>query len=186
MQVAGQHYQTIWLKPGENRIVQIIDQRFLPFRFTVEDLRTLADCVCAIKDMHVRGAPLIGACAAYGMYLAACEAKEHGPSAGWLAAAAADLKAARPTAVNLAWAVDRQLEKAGAGESLHAQIELLRAGAESIRELELENSRKIGEHGYPIIEELATRKRGQPVNILTHCNAGWLACIDYGTATAPI
>ena len=110
MKVHGEHYRTIWLSPDNPSVVQIIDQRDLPHRFIVEDLATVSDVCVAIKDMHVRGAGLIGATAGYGMYLAAVTAPEAADLAVHLEACGEELKATRPTAVNLAWAVDRQLE----------------------------------------------------------------------------
>src|SRR3954453_13329546 len=100
--VKGQHYRTIWPKPDNERVIQLIDQRFLPHQFVIEEVRTVAEMAAAIREMHVRGAGLIGAAAGYGMYLATYETG--------LEAAAAELKATRPTAVNLAWAIDRQLD----------------------------------------------------------------------------
>ncbi len=168
MQVRGEHFQTIWLKPDDPRVVQIIDQRFLPHRFVIEDLHTVAEMAVAIREMHVRGAGLIGAAAGYGMYLAALAGED-------LARAAALLKATRPTAVNLAWAVERQL----------ASDDPLRTAREIAAE-DADFCRRIGEHGIGLLREIAARKNGAPVNVLTHCNAGWLAFVDYGSATAPI
>lgn len=189
MNVHGQHYRTIWLKADDPAVVQIIDQRHLPFRFVVEDLRTVNDVAIAIKDMHVRGAGLIGATAGYGMYIAALQASRTSTAIFRAAveAAAAQLKATRPTAVNLAWAVDRQLaELDAAGPDIEAQIEALARMAQVIADEDAEFCRRIGEHGVALIEEISRRKGGKAVNVLTHCNAGWLAFVDYGTATAPI
>ncbi|MDQ6622875.1 MAG: S-methyl-5-thioribose-1-phosphate isomerase, partial [Verrucomicrobiota bacterium] len=172
MKVAGQHYQTIWLKPGDERVVQIIDQRALPHQFVIEDIATVAQMATAIRDMHVRGAGLIGAAAGYGMYLAILEGAD-------VEDAATQLKATRPTAVNLAWAVDRQLAAIARGE------DPLRT-AQAIAREDANFCRQIGEHGLALIREIAARKNGAPVNVLTHCNAGWLAFVDYGSATAPI
>ena len=108
MKVRGQHFQTIWLRGGDERVVQIIDQRFLPHQFVIEDLTTVAQMADAIREMHVRGAGLIGAAAGYGMYLAVLQGVD-------LAKAAAQLQATRPTAVNLAWAIERQLQRIGKG-----------------------------------------------------------------------
>jgi methylthioribose-1-phosphate isomerase len=189
MNVHGQHYRTIWLKPGDPSVVQIIEQRRLPFDFVVEELRTVVEVAVAIKDMHVRGAGLIGAAAGYGMHLAA----QHAPRtslAAFQAAVAADaarLKATRPTAVNLAWAVDRQLAAmAAAGDDIDAQSVAAFVTAQEIADEDAAFCRSIGEHGVALIEAIARRKGGAPINVLTHCNAGWLAFVDYGTATAPI
>ncbi len=129
----------------------MIDQRRLPHERVEAELRTVDDAIYAIQTLMVRGAPLIGVTAAYGVALAAAAAAENGGGRDYIEAEAARLKAARPTAVNLAWAVDR-----------------------------------IGLHGLPIIEALSRSKHGRTINVLTHCNAGWLACVEYGTATAPI
>src|SRR5438270_14040203 len=113
MNVRGRHYRTIWAKPGDDRVIQLIDQRFLPHQFLIEEVRPAAEMAAAIREMHVRGAGLIGAAAGYGMYLATFEPD--------LMAAASQLKATRPTAVNLAWAIERQLKSIGAAKSAHEQ-----------------------------------------------------------------
>ena len=179
MNVAGRPYRTIWLKPDDERVVQLIDQRALPHRFVVEDVRTVQEMAAAIREMHVRGAPLIGAAAAYGMYLAMLA--EMQPEE-----AAKILRATRPTAVNLAWAIERQLAQIASGSRPAEKIALARETANAAANDDAEHCRQIGLHGLELIDAIAARKSGQPVNILTHCNAGWLACVDYGTATAPI
>ncbi len=188
MNVDGQHYRTIWIKPDDPRIVQIIDQRHLPHRFVIEELATVEEVAQAIKDMHVRGAGLIGATAGYGMYLAALQAARRSPEAfmAGLEAAGEQMKATRPTAVNLEWAVERQLEAIGRVEGIEAKIEAAHQTAQAIADEDAEFCRRIGQHGLPLIEALSRERGGQAVNILTHCNAGWLAFVDYGTATAPI
>ena len=169
MKIGGKPYRTIWETPGADG-VEVIDQRVLPHRFATTVLRTSDDVVAAIRDMVVRGAPLIGAAAAYGLHLAARKGES-------IEGAAERLAASRPTAVNLRWALRFVIDRIRAGSTaLEAARQLV--------EDEVERSRRIGEHGIGLIEEIAKRK-GE-VNILTHCNAGWLACIDYGTATAPI
>jgi methylthioribose-1-phosphate isomerase len=179
MNVAGRPYRTIWLKPDDERVVQLIDQRALPHRFVVEEVTTLDQMASAIREMHVRGAGLIGAAAGYGMYLAMLAEMEP-------RAAAALLLATRPTAVNLAWALERQLVRIATGATATEKIILARATAEAIANEDAEHCRQIGVHGFELIQEIAHRKNGQPVNVLTHCNAGWLAFVDYGSATAPI
>ena len=179
MNVGGRHYRTIWLKPDDERVVQLIDQRALPHRFVVEEVQTVEQMATAIRDMHVRGAPLIGTAAAFGMYLAMLAEKD-------LNSAATLLRATRPTAVNLAWAIERQLAAIAKGATAMEKIACARATAEAIADEDAEHCRQIGLHGLELIEQIANRKNGQPVNVLTHCNAGWLACVDYGTATAPI
>ena len=173
MKVEGKHYRTIWIKDG---IVQIIDQRWLPHKFVVEDLNSVDDFCSAIKDMHVRGAGLIGATAGFGMYIAAKNGDD-------LNEAGQKLIATRPTAVNLAWAVARQLK---ALENAENKNETALKVAKEIADEDAEFCKRLGEHGVKIIEEISKRKNGEPVNILTHCNAGWLAFVDYGSATAPI
>lgn len=179
--MTAETFRTIWLKQGDPSVVQIIDQRRLPHEYKVHDLRTWHDAETAIADMYVRGAPLIGATAAWGLYLAALE----NPSAAAVHAAAAALLRSRPTAVNLRWAVDRILgliDTKDAGQLVDA----IRADAQAICDEDIEISRGIGNHGVTLLEEISRRKSGETVNVLTHCNAGSLATINYGTATAPI
>ena len=185
MKVNGKQYRTIWLKPGNAQIVQIIDQRRLPHEFVTEDLRTVEEVAAAIKDMHVRGAPLIGAAAAYGMYLAA-HAAPRASFDTFIAEAGAMLIRTRPTAVNLAWAVKRQLAALGGDIPYDKKLQTAFETAQAIADEDAQNCRRIGEHGLALIEAIARRKHGAAVNVLTHCNAGWLAAVDYGTATAPI
>jgi len=178
----------LWLKEEDSTCVQIIDQRFLPHRFVIEDLRSVAETADAIREMHVRGAPLIGATAAYGMYLACLEAKDktNTQTQQWLQQAAQLLKSTRPTAVDLAWAVDRQLAILSNHQNLQDKIDHSLIEAQNICNLSVEACLDIGKNGLAIIQQLQKQKKGEPINILTHCNAGWLACVDHGTATAPI
>ena len=186
MNVHGKHYRTIWLKEGDPSVVQIIDQRHLPHQFVVEDLTTVDQVAVAIKEMHIRGAGLIGATAGFGMYIAALHAPEDAFMDA-LVAAGEKLKATRPTAVNLAWAVARQLKTIGAvaGDTA-TKIQVALETAVAIADEDADYCRRIGEHGVALIEEISQRKQGETVNILTHCNAGWLAFVDYGSATAPM
>ena len=186
MNVFGHPQRTIWLKPGDDRVVQIVDQRFLPERFVVEEVAGVDAAVAAIREMHVRGAGLIGATAGFGMYLAAIEAAERPAFDAHLSAAARALKATRPTAVNLAWAVDRQLRAMGACARVPEKISAAFATARQIADEDEESCRRIGVHGVELIARLSREKNGAAVNVLTHCNAGWLAFVDYGSATAPI
>lgn len=179
MNVSGQPYRTIWLKADDKRIVQLIDQRALPHRFVIEDVATVEEMAVAIRDMHVRGAGLIGAAAGYGMYLAMLAEMDPETAAG-------RLRATRPTAVNLGWALERQLASIGSGTSAAEKIKLARETAEAIANEDAESCRQIGLRGLELIEQIAHRKNGQPVNVLTHCNAGWLAFVDHGSATSPI
>jgi methylthioribose-1-phosphate isomerase len=178
MNVQGRHYRTIWPKPGDERVIQLIDQRALPHRFLIEDVRTVAEMAAALREMHVRGAGLIGAAAGYGMYLATFEPD--------LMAAAENLKATRPTAVNLAWAVDRLLNAIAAADSPEEKQAVAFLTAQQIADEDAEYCRRIGEHGLRLIRTLREKKGDGPVNVLTHCNAGWLAFVDYGSATSPL
>jgi methylthioribose-1-phosphate isomerase len=187
--IGGQRFRTIWLNPADEQIVQLIDQRFLPHRFVIEDVMTVAQMANAIREMHVRGAGLIGASAGYGMYLAAIEAAASPTSAEFdrrLADAAAQLNSSRPTAVNLAWAIERQTANIANGKTAPEKIALALHTAREIAAEDEEHCRLIGQHGLHLIEQIARSKNGKPVNVLTHCNAGWLAFVDYGSALAPI
>ena len=186
MKVGGQHFQTIWLKPTNEQVVQLIDQRFLPHRFVIEEVNTVEEMATAIREMHVRGAGLIGASAGYGMYLATIEAANRGSFDQHVANAAAQLKATRPTAVNLTWAIERQLTSIAKGKTAQEKIDLALGTAREIAEQDEEHCRMIGQHGLNLIEQIARTKNGEPVNVLTHCNAGWLAFVDYGSALAPV
>ena len=185
MNVNGNAYRTIWLKPGDESVVQVINQVKLPHVFEINDLRTVDDVCHAIRDMTVRGAGLLGASAAYGMYLACLEAPETGFRDS-LTIAARDLKATRPTAANLAWAVNRMLGAIDTGHSHAEQCANARREAIAIADEDADHCRRIGSHAMPIIAALSQRNPGGVVNILTHCNAGWLAFVDVGSATAPI
>ena len=178
MNIQGQHYRTIWPKRGEERVIRLIDQRRLPHQFVIEEVRTVAEMAAAIREMHVRGAGLIGAAAGYGMYLATFESD--------LNAAAEQLKATRPTAVNLAWAIDRQLRNIGGATTPEQRQRVAFQTAQEIADEDAEYCRRIGGHGVELIRNLSAKKKSAPVNILTHCNAGWLAFVDYGSATSPI
>jgi methylthioribose-1-phosphate isomerase len=189
MNVKGKHYRTIWLHESNPTIVQIIDQRHLPHRFVIEELKTVEDVARAIKDMHVRGAGLVGATAGFGMYLAALSASRTSRQAFMtdLKRAGDRLQATRPTAVNLEWATKRQLAAIeSAGPDIEAMIEAALQTAQTIADEDAEYCRRLGEHGKAIINKISAQKGGEPVNVLTHCNAGWLAFVDYGSATAPI
>ncbi len=186
MNVNGRHYRTIWVKEEDESIIRIIDQRRLPHELVIEDLSAVDDIAVAIKDMHVRGAGLIGAAAGYGMYLAALEAEREDSFDDYLNAAAEKLISTRPTAVNLTWAVNRQLNAISSGDSPADKVAIALKTANEIADEDADYCRRIGEHGVKIIEGIAAGKNGNPVNILTHCNAGWLAFVDYGSATSPI
>jgi methylthioribose-1-phosphate isomerase len=186
MNINGKHFETIQIRNGKNPVIQIIDQRLLPFRFEMKDLHTVKEIYSAISEMMVRGAPLIGASAAAGMYLSLFEFNGTSDVDEYIDNTARYLETSRPTAVNLSYAVKAMVMEIKKGTTLNAKIKIARAAAQHIIDTELENCLRIGEYGLPVIEKIAREKKGKPVNILTHCNAGWLACIDYGTATAPI
>jgi len=186
MKVGNKHYQSIWLDESDPSIVRVIDQQKLPFSFETKELRSVDDVFSAIDEMTVRGAPLIGATAAFGIYLATLEISSLTDIQDHLSNAARYLISCRPTAVNLTWAVNYVLEKLKNGSSSGQLSETALEAVLEICEKEKENCRQIGKHGLELIESISRNKKGEQVNILTHCNAGWLACIDYGTATAPI
>ena len=181
MKVGPRHYHTIWLNT-DGRSVDIIDQRWLPHEFRVVTLKTVEDVATAIRDMWVRGAPLIGVTAAYGMAIA----MGRDASNGALDRAWETLHKTRPTAINLKWALD-DMRGLLLGLPEPKRIDAAYARATAIAEEDVQLNRAIGQHGLPVIRQIAARKKpGEPVNVLTHCNAGWLATVDYGTATAPI
>ena len=177
MNIGGNPYRTIWF---ENNIVKIIDQTKLPHQFFIKKLKTVKDSINAIKTMEVRGAPLIGATAAYGLVLSIIENKDQ----YFLQKSSEDLIASRPTAINLKWAVDRVMRKLS-GVNNNKILKIALEEAKNIVEEDVEFCKKIGMNGLKIIEDIANKKK-DTVNILTHCNAGWLATIDWGTATSPI
>lgn len=185
MKVYGKDYRAIWVKNDDNKVIQIIDQRNLPHELIIEDIKTLEDTCKVIKDMHVRGAPLIGATAAFGMYLAALEGPQD-TFDDYMFRSGEKLISTRPTAINLKWAVHKQLSAIENAKNKEEKIQILFNNANKICDDEIESCRKIGEYGLQIIEKISALKDDQTINILTHCNAGWLACVDYGTATAPI
>lgn len=176
--------QTIWFNPLK-KLVETIDQRYLPFQEIIVEIATLDEARFAITEMIVRGAPLIGVTAAYGMYLAAKNLPGNDFQAE-MKRAADWLKSSRPTAVNLAFAVDEALTVISAENSMDENVQLLFNYAESLKNREIDFSKKIGENGLEIIRTIGKKKPGEPVQILTHCNAGRLACVELGTATAPI
>jgi methylthioribose-1-phosphate isomerase len=182
---AIQRLRPIWHDPEEDAVV-VIDQRALPHKFITTRLLSVDDAIDAIQNMVVRGAPLIGVTGAYGIFIAAKNAPGRAMDDGYLKNQAERLISARPTAVNLAWGVRRTLDAVLAAKTPEGRINAARTEAGNIADEEAENSAKIGRHGIELIREISQKKSGKPVNILTHCNAGYLACIELGTATAPI
>ncbi|MEM7724435.1 MAG: S-methyl-5-thioribose-1-phosphate isomerase [Pseudomonadota bacterium] len=181
MKVNGVPYRSIWWNT-DTGVAEIIDQRWLPHDFRVQPLVTLDDYAEAIVQMRVRGAPLIGATAAYGMALAMAL----DPSDARMAAVWDKLHATRPTAINLKWALDRcRAALLPLAEADRAAVALRLA--HEIADEDVEINRKIGEHGLTLIRDIAAKKpEGEPVRLLTHCNAGWIATVDWGTATSPM
>ncbi|MEN2494330.1 MAG: Methylthioribose-1-phosphate isomerase [Hyphomicrobiaceae bacterium hypho_1] len=181
MKINGKHFRTIWVN-SDGWSVSTFDQTLLPHSTEIIKLTTIKDVAHAIKSMQVRGAPLIGATAAYGI----CLQMRKNPSSISLSAAIEYLAKQRPTAVNLSWALEQMRNSLkNVPENKRATVAYLRAA--EICDDDVETCRKIGVHGLKILEEIAERKPfGEPINILTHCNAGWLAAVDWGTATSPI
>ncbi len=177
MKIGGKEYRTIWF---ENKVVKIIDQTKLPHQFVIKELKTVKDAINAIKKMEVRGAPLIGATAAYGLVLAILENNDQ----SFLRKSAEDLVKSRPTAINLKWAIDRMMIKLSRINS-EKILDVALDEAKEICEEDIKFCESIGLNGLKIIEEIYNKKK-DTVNILTHCNAGWLATINWGTATSPI
>jgi len=190
MLVNGIPRRTVWIEP-DGTSIGVIDQRKLPFHLDTLVLRTTADACHAIREMIVRGAGCIGATAGFGMFLAARECAEAGLEGrafdAVLSEMGAQLCSTRPTAVNLAWAVERQREAIATVASAEGKVDLARELAQTIADEDADFCRRIGQHGLTLIRDIFYQKGGNsPVNILTHCNAGWLAFVDFGSATAPI
>jgi methylthioribose-1-phosphate isomerase len=177
MRINNKNYRTIWF---EKNLVKIIDQTKLPHQFVIKNLKTVNDAIYAIKTMEVRGAPLIGATAAYGLVLSIIEKND----LSFLKKSSEELIKSRPTAINLKWAVDRMMKKLS-GVNSNEILKIALDEAKKIVEEDVNFCKNIGLNGLKIIEEIALKKKAT-VNILTHCNAGWLATIDWGTATSPI
>jgi methylthioribose-1-phosphate isomerase len=185
MNYNGTHYRTIWPDQQNTEQICIIDQRKLPYDFIVETIASAEQMMTAIRDMHVRGAGLIGAAAGFGMYLAALQAPDKSFDT-FMAAAAKNFDASRPTARNLMWAVERLLDAIAQSPEPKEKRALAYSTACAIADEDAEFCRRIGLHGLEVLKEISRKKNGEPVNILTHCNAGWLAFVDHGSATAPI
>ena len=177
MKIENKEYRTIWF---ENNVVKIIDQTKLPHQFIIKDLKTVKEAISAIKTMEVRGAPLIGATAAYGIALAIKENNDP----DFIKKSSDNLIQSRPTAINLKWAVDRMIKKLS-GVNRNEILDIALKEAKEICDEDEKFCKNIGLNGLKIIEEIYKKKK-DTVNILTHCNAGWLATINWGTATSPI
>jgi methylthioribose-1-phosphate isomerase len=181
MNIEGVPFRTIWVDPADDWRVAIIDQTALPWAVSIVHLTTLEEAAHAIRAMQVRGAPLIGVTAAYGL----CLALRSNPGSEAMEQAAAVLAATRPTAVNLRWALDRMLARLR-NTRADQRVAVAYEEAGRIAEEDVAQCEAIGRHGAELISQAAAAKGGGRVNVLTHCNAGWLACVDWGTATAPI
>ena len=179
MLVEGNNLTTIWYEKNNDNI-KIIDQRLLPYKLKIIQLKSLSDVIFAIKQMQVRGAPLIGVTAAYGMYLASKKKS----NLDYLIKSANQLKKTRPTAVNLAWSVDKIINDIKNIDHNKVSEHILKL-ANKIRQKDIDDCEKIGENGLKLLEKLYKKKKST-INILTHCNAGWLATVDWGTALSPI
>jgi methylthioribose-1-phosphate isomerase len=180
MNVDGKEMRPIWFDT-QHRYPEVIDQRFLPHELKTMPLDRVDQVVFAIQEMVVRGAPLIGATGAYGVWVAlktTTSDKDFRRECG-------RIRRARPTAVNLAWAVDRVQSKVLLEQGRQRRLDAALKEADRVAQEEVDNCRNIGEHGARLIAQIAQSKEG-PVNVLTHCNAGWLACVEWGTATAPV
>ena len=180
MKIGGRHYRTIWLNP-DGWSVEIIDQTKLPHRFETVTIRACEEAARAIRTMQVRGAPLIGVTAAYGL----CLALKEDASDDAMDRAIDDLARQRPTAINLRWALE-EVRTAVRNLPREARVEAAYRRAAELADEDVETCRRIGVNGLELIKDIAAQKPGEPVNVLTHCNAGWLACVDWGTATSPV
>ena len=185
MKVDGKQMRPIWLDKTSH-VVKVIDQRQLPHRLVIAELATVDQVITAIQAMYVRGAPLIGAAGAYGVYVTALKTLATSGDEAFFLKECGRIKSARPTAVNLAWAIDKVLAEVSKKKSVADKTATAKAAADRITEQEAENCRQIGQAGLELIKTISEAKNGNTVHILTHCNAGWLACVEYGTATAPI
>jgi methylthioribose-1-phosphate isomerase len=178
------HKQSIWWDTEKN-CVTVIDQRLLPHKFKTLDLNNSWETAAAIKNMTVRGAPLIGVTAAFGFYLATLEAETENFHE-FLKVKYNELLSTRPTAVNLKWALDEMMTTISGEKEIESIRKKSFSKAEEIKNDDIERCRMIGVHGLALLEKISSEKRGEPVNILTHCNAGRLACVEWGTATSAI
>ena len=189
MLINGKHYRTIWLEDNGMPVVKTINQLLLPHKFEIAELKTSGEICNAISSMLLRGAPLIGVAAAYGIYLACFEsknAKNINEFNSIILKKTGEIKSTRPTAVNLSNAINNSLKRINNQETIPGKINAAIDFANELAEYEVDSCKQIGKYGLQILKDLRKSKKNEVINILTHCNAGWLACIDYGTATAPI
>jgi methylthioribose-1-phosphate isomerase len=190
MLVNSKHYITIWVDINNPKVIKTINQTLLPHQFKIVSLKSSNDVIKAIKNMIVRGAPLIGVAAAYGIYLSALEAKQKYKSEKqidkYILNKSRQIINTRPTAINISYAIKNSLDLILKVKHTNEKISIALNFAGYLSIEEINRCKKIGEYGLKILEKISKVKKGKTINILTHCNAGWLACIDYGTATAPI
>ncbi|BAQ62279.1 methylthioribose-1-phosphate isomerase [Geminocystis sp. NIES-3708] len=186
MKIDGKHHQSIWINENNEKLIQVFDQRLFPHEIKIFNIQNTDAAIFAIKEMVVRGAPLIGVTAAYGLYLACLEAQKESNPDIYIEEIARKLAQTRPTAVNLVWAINEMLRVIHQGKSVEEKINIALQKANEIKKEDIEICFKIGEYGLFLIKKIAESKQGKTVNILTHCNAGWLATIDWGTATSPM
>lgn len=186
MKINEKHHHTIWVNKDNPELIQVFDQRYFPHKVEIFDITNTDEIAFAIKEMVVRGAPLIGVTAAYGIYLACIESKDKERPKEYIAEAATKILATRPTAVNLYWAVNEMLNVIHKVNDADKRLETALSRANEIKQEDISICENIGKYGLEIIKTIANKKEGKPVNILTHCNAGWLATIDWGTASSPI
>ncbi|MCE3226305.1 MAG: methylthioribose-phosphate isomerase [Bacteroidetes bacterium] len=185
MLINKDNYHTIWLNEKSRSSFSIIDQRLLPHELVIMNVHTSDVAASVIKDMAVRGAPLIGVTAAFGFYLGTLEASQDNFDS-YISTVFKKLAATRPTAVNLLWALQKMKAAADGVQGIDQKRNAALQCAIAIKNEDIEMCRMIGVHGLELIKAISKTKNGEPVNILTHCNAGWLACVDWGTATSPI
>jgi len=190
MLVNGKHYTSIWIDRKNPSLIKTINQQVLPYRFEIITLSSVNDVIDAIKTMKIRGAPLIGVASAFGVYLASLEAEKKFKKLSnynlYIDKQIQKLTNTRPTAINLFRALNEAKDLIRKENDISLKKEVAKHYALSLLNSELKRSKKIGEFGLRIIKQYAKKKNNKCLNILTHCNAGWLACVDYGTATAPI
>lgn len=186
MKVNRKHYRTIWIN-NENSL-SVINQLYLPHTFEIVSLKNIDEVCAAIENMVIRGAGLIGATAGYGMWLSATQAPKRNIESfeEYLYLQANRLIATRPTASNLTWAVARQLKVLKRGDTIEEKIALLKEQAQLIADEDSQACQSIGQHGLELLNKIAASKPGKTINVLTHCNAGWLAFVDFGSALSPI
>lgn len=190
MRIGNKNYRTIWSDSRKSPSVYAIDQNALPFSFGIIKMRKVRDVYSAIRDMSIRGAPLLGIASAYGIYLACTEAKSkslsHKDAERFLTKQFDLLLSARPTSVNPEWAMREMLDSIRRHKNIDGKIRAALMTVQRLADKDVRDCRRIGVHGRELISDIYRKKRNGYVNVLTHCNAGWLACIDLGTATAPV